>query len=343
MPIKTRKKTSKTSTKKRKRVAKPKTPQPTMKAAAIDRFGPPEVLTVHAIPIPKAGPKEVLIALHSAGVGIWDSEIRKGEYSIGRKKFPLVLGADGAGIIAGVGKDVRRFKEGDQVWAYHFSNTKSGFYAEYIAVNAKYVATVPNGLSLLEAGAAAVTGLTALQGVDDHLGLRATDTVLIFGATGAVGTLAVQFARRTGARVIATASTGRGAKMLRDIGIEDVLDPRASGAAEQLRLFAPNGLTAVLAFAGGDDLERCINQVVAGGRVVYPGGVEPEPTKRPKIKVSTYDAEVGPEEFERLSRAVAESNLKVVIEQKFKLEDATQAHVRLEQGHVVGRIVLEIR
>jgi NADPH:quinone reductase-like Zn-dependent oxidoreductase len=285
----------------------------------------------------------VLIALHSAGVGIWDSEIRKGEYTVGRKKFPLVLGADGAGVIAGVGKGVRNFHLGDQVWAYHFSNAKSGFYAEYIAVDEKHVANVPAGLSLLEAGAAAVTGLTALQGVDDHLELRATDTVLIFGATGAVGTLAVQFARRTGARVIATASTGRGAKTLQDIGIEDVLDPRASGAAEQLRLFAPNGLTAVLAFAGGEDLEKCINQVVAGGRVFYPTGIEPEPKKRPKIKVSAYDAEVGPEEFERLNRAVAESNLKIVIEQKFKLDDAAQAHARLEQGHVVGRIVLEIR
>ena len=122
-----------------------------------------------------------------------------------------------------------------------------------------------------------------------------------------------------------------------------MLDPRTSGAAGQLRWFAPNGLTAVLAFAGGDDLERCINQVVPGGRVVYPNGIEPEPKKRAKIKVSAYDAEVGPDEFERLNRAVAESNLKVVIEQKFRLEDVVQAHVRLEQGHVVGRIVLEIR
>ena len=314
-----------------------------MKAAAIDKFGPPEVITVRAVPVPKTGAKEVLIALHAAGVGIWDSEIRKGAYSVGRKKFPLVLGADGAGVIAEVGRDVRRFARGDEVWAYHFSNARSGFYAEYIAVNAKNVARIPGGFSLLEAGAAAVTGLTALQGVDDHLKLSATDTVLVFGATGAVGTLAVQFARRIGTRVIATASTGRGAKTLRDLGIDDVLDPRARDAAEQLRLFAPNGLTAVLAFAGGDDLERCINQVVAGGRVVYPNGVEPEPKKRSKIKVSSYDAEVGPEEFERLSRAVAESNLKVVIEQKFRLEDARQAHVRLEQGHIVGRIVLEIR
>lgn len=343
MPAKTRKKTTRKSVTRRKRGTTSKKAQPTMKAAAIERFGPPEVLTIHTLPIPKAGPKEVLIALHSAGVGIWDSEIRKGSYSIGRKKFPLVIGTDGAGTVAGVGRDVRRFRLGDQVWAYHFSNTRSGFYAECIAVNAKHVGVVPPTLTLLEAGAAAVTGLTALQGVDDTLELRATDTVLIFGATGAVGTLAAQFARRTGARVIATASTGRGAKTLRDLGIEDVLDPRANGAAEQLRLFAPDGLTAVLALAGGDDLERCINQVVPGGRVAYPNGVEPEPKKRPRIKVTAYDAEVGPDEFERLNRAVAESNLKVVVEQKFRLDDAAQAHARLEQGHVVGRIVLEIR
>ena len=156
MPTKTRKKTTRKSASKRKRATKSKSPQRMMKAAAIDRFGPPEVLTIHEFPIPKAGPKDVLIALHSAGVGIWDSEIRKGEYTIGRKKFPLVLGADGAGVIAGVGRDVRSFHLGDQVWAYHFSNTKSGFYAEYIAVNTKYVAPVPSGLSLLEAGAEGV-------------------------------------------------------------------------------------------------------------------------------------------------------------------------------------------
>jgi NADPH2:quinone reductase len=343
MPTKTRKRTSRTTTTKPKRATTSKGKPTTMKAAAIDRFGPPEVLTLHSLPVPKVGPKDVLIALHSAGVGIWDADARKGAFSEGRDNFPLVLGADGAGTVAGVGKDVRRFKKGDAVWAYSFGGAKGGFYAEYVVVNVKNVASAPRELSPLEAGAGAVTGLTALQGVDDKLKLRATDTILVFGATGAVGTLAAQFARRTGAHVVATASSGRGAKMLHDLGIADVLDPRAADAADRLRSFAPDGLTAVLAFAGGEDLEKCINQLGAGGRVAYPNGVKPEPRKRAKIKTIPYDAEVGRDEFERLDRAVIEAKLRVIIEKTFKLEDAAQAHILLEQGHIVGRIVLEIR
>lgn len=318
-------------------------PTATMKAAAIDRYGPPDVLTIHTVPVPKVGPKDVLISLLAAGVGIWDAQIRKGEYSAGSKRFPRVLGADGAGIVADVGKDVGRFKEGDRVWAYEWGGSKSGFYAEFVAPNAKNVANAPDELTLIEAGAAAVTGLTALQGVDDHLKLDKSDTILVFGATGAVGSLAVQFARRTGAHVVATASPGRAETTLHEIGIERVFDSRAADAPERLRSFAPGGLNAILAFAGGDDLERCIDQVVPHGRVAYPNGIEPEPRKRPKVRMIPYDAVGGRARLERLNRAVVESRLKVVIEKVYKLEQAAEAHARIEQGHVVGRIVLEMR
>ena len=239
-------------------------PSQLMKAAAIDKTGPPEVLTIHTVPVPKMGPKDVLISLLAAGVGIWDAQIRKGDYSVGSKRFPRVLGSDGAGIVADVGRDVRRFKEGDRVWAYDWESSKTGFYAEYVAPNEKNVAHAPDELTLIEAGAAAVTGMTALQGVDDHLKLDKSETILVFGATGAVGTLAVQFAKRTGAHVVATASPGRADTTLHEIGIEQVFDSRAANASERLRSFAPGGLTAVLAFAGGDDLERCIDQLVPG-------------------------------------------------------------------------------
>ena len=315
----------------------------TMKAAAIDRYGPPEVLTIHTVPVPKMGPKDVLISLLAAGVGIWDAQIRKGDYSVGSKRFPRVLGSDGAGIVAAVGKDVDRFKEGDRVWAYVWESSNTGFYAEYVSPNEKNVAHAPDGLTLIEAGAAAVTGLTALQGVDDHLKLDKSDTILVFGATGAVGSLAVQFAKRTGAHVVATGSPGRAETTLHEIGIEQVFDSRAADAAERLRSFAPSGLNAVLAFAGGDDLERCIDQLVADGRVAYPNGIEPEPRKRPKVRMIPYDAVGGRAPLERLNRAVTEAHLKVVIEKIFKLEQAAEAHARIEQGHVVGRIVLEIR
>jgi NADPH:quinone reductase-like Zn-dependent oxidoreductase len=151
----------------------------------------------------------VLIALHAAGVGVWDADIRGGWWPEGRPKFPLVLGTDGAGIIRAKGGRTRRFKIGDRVWAYEFINPKGGFYAEYVAVNAQHAARIPKRLDLLHAGASAVTGLTALQGIDDHLRVRRGTTILVFGATGAVGTLAVQFAKRHGARVIGTARGGR--------------------------------------------------------------------------------------------------------------------------------------
>jgi NADPH2:quinone reductase len=320
-----------------------KAPVATMKAAAIDKTGPPEVLTIHTIPIPKVGPKDVLISLLAAGVGIWDAQIRNGDYSVGSKRFPRVLGSDGAGIVADVGKDVHRFKEGDRVWAYDWESTKTGFYAEYVAPNEKNVAHAPDELTLIEAGAAAVTGMTALQGVDDHVKLDKSETILVFGATGAVGSLAVQFAKRTGAHVVATASPGRAQSTLHEIGIEQVFDSRAADAADRLRSFAPGGLNAILAFAGGEDLEKCIAQLVPDGRVAYPNGIEPEPRKRPKVRMIPYDAVGGRASFDRLNRAVAESRLKVVIEKVYKLDQAAEAHARLEQGHVVGRIVLEIR
>src|SRR4051812_3808885 len=138
----------------------------TMRAAAIDRFGPPEVLTLHELPTPKLGPGEVLIALHAAGVGVWDAEARKGNYATGRERFPLILGTDGAGVVVERGSRVRRFDIDDRVWAYEFSNPKGGFYAEFVAVKAENVGSAPQSLTLLEAGALAVARPTAPARLD---------------------------------------------------------------------------------------------------------------------------------------------------------------------------------
>jgi NADPH:quinone reductase len=326
-----------------KTVPQPRTLLGTMKAAAIDRFGPPEVLTLHTLPIPQPGPTEVLIALYGAGVGVWDAELRAGTYTTGKERFPLVLGTDGAGIVAARGARVRRFDIDDRVWAYEFSNPKGGFYAEFVAVKAEHVGPAPQTLTLLEAGASAVTGLTALQGIDDHLEVREEETVLIFGATGAVGTLAVQFAKLRGARVIGTA-TGRDAvHTVTDLGADGTIDGRSNEAVEQLRALAPEGLDAVLALAGGETLERCLDLLRDGGRVAYPNGVEPEPRRRQKVRLAAYDAVAGPREFAKLERAVEESQLRVVIAGVYPLERAAEAHERVEHGHVIGRLAIRIR
>src|SRR5438105_4150300 len=247
----------------------------TMKAAAIDEFGPPSVLKLHTLPVPKPGPRDVLIELYAAGVGVWDASVRDGSWRpYGRPKFPLIPGTDGAGIVAAKGARTRRFRVGNRVYACDY---RGGFYAEYVAVDADLVGDVPKILDLLHAGAAATTGLTALQGIDDHLKVRAGETALIFGASGAVGTLAVQFAKRLDARVLGTARGTDAGELVRRLGADGVIDARSDDAMDQVRELAPNGLDAVLALAGGEALERLLDLVRPKGRVAYPNGVEPEP------------------------------------------------------------------
>jgi NADPH:quinone reductase len=316
---------------------------PTMKAAALRKVGPPEVLKLEQLPLPVISPDEVLIELYAAGVGIWDADIRKGWWPSGRPTFPLVLGSDGAGVVVAKGSRVRRLQVGDQVWAHEFINPKGGFYAQYIAIPAAHAARIPKRLDLLHAGAAMTTALTAQQGVEDILRIRRGETVLIFGATGAVGTLAVQFARSRGAHVIATATGLRAKRLVKKLGATDTFDARANDAVDRLRAIAPAGLDAVLAFAGGPILDACLDLVKPGGRVALPNGVEPVPKRgRRKISIVSYDADENPRLFSRLERAVEKARLEVPIAAVYPLARAAQAHKRLERGAVLGRIVLRI-
>jgi NADPH2:quinone reductase len=247
---------------KRKRAPSRRTSVPAeMNAVVIDEFGPPSALETREMPVPRPGSGEVLIAVSAAGVGIWDAKIRDGSWAEGDMEFPLVLGVDGAGTIAEIGPGVRRFHVGDRVWAYQFESRRGGFYAEYVVVDADRVGTLPKGLTLRAAGAAAATGLTALQGIAEHLDLKRAETVMIFGASGAVGTLAVQFAARDrGARVIAIASGSRARAQLEKLGAETVIDGRRRNALERIEEAAPNGLDAILALASSPVLQKSVKR-----------------------------------------------------------------------------------
>ena len=291
--------------------------------------------------MPPLGPREVLIALAAADVGIWDAKIRDGTWAEGDEQFPLPLGTDGAGTIAAVGSRVRRLRVGDRVWAFRYANPKGGFHAEYVAVDANNVALAPRRLSSLEAGAAAVTALTAVQGIDDVLKVRAGESLLIFGASGAVGTLAVQFAKRRKARVVAAASGRDGVALVRRLGADEAFDARRE--PERLATLAPEGLDAALVLAGSPVVDQLLAHVHRGGRVAYPNGVEPAPRRRAGIQLRGYDAEAAPHPFARLDRAVGEARLRVPIAATFPLAQAAKAHARVEKGHVLGRVVLRIR
>ncbi len=315
-----------------------------MTAAALEEFGPPSVLALHTLPVPLPGPGEVLIELHAAGVGSWDAAERDGSWKpITRPKFPFVLGTDGAGVVVARGPHVRRFDIGDRVWASDYKNPKGGFYAEYAAVKVENVGALPRRLDFREAAAGLTTGLTALQGIDDALRVHKGETVLIFGATGGVGTLAIQFAKRKRARVLATATGSDAAGLAKKLGADGVFDARGADAVKRLKALAPGGINAALVLAGGDILESCLDLVKPGGRIAYPNGVWPEPKKRRIVRTLSYNAETGARAFDRLEQAAIEARLKVPIPAEFPLVEAAKAHERLEEGHVLGRIVLRIR
>lgn len=312
-----------------------------MRAAAINRFGPPSVLSIHDLPVPTPSPAEVVIALEWAGVGSWDASIRDGSWAEGRTKFPLVPGVDGAGVVVARGARVRRLAIGDRVYAYEFGNSKGGFYAQYAAVHANHVDRVPRELDTRDAAAMVTTALTAMQGVD-RLGLRKGSRVLIFGASGAVGTMAVQIAKRHGAVVIATASGRAATRTVHTIGADYIVDARRASARDEVIRAAPDGLNAALALAGGRGLDQLLDLVRDKGRVVFPNGVEPEPKRRRGLNLKGYDVVADPLQFRRLRRFIEGGDIQVPIAATYPLSQAARAHRRLERGHVVGRIVLSI-
>ena len=315
-----------------------------MRAVAIDRYGGPEVLTVQELPVPDLAPNEVLIAVHTAGVGGWDADIRDGWNPGGRIQFPLVLGSDGSGTIAQVGSRVRRFKAGDRVYSYTWNSPKGGFYAEYVAVHMDNTTRFPDPpLDLKHAGAVPVTGLTALQGIGDHLDVQTGETVMIHGASGAVGTLAIQFAKERGAKVLAVASGRDGVTLGERLGADLAVDGHSDDFIEAAFAFAPKGVDAVLVLGSGDSVPRCLDVLRKGGRLAYPNGVEPALEKRRGLKIIPYDAKAGVREFERLNTVIKKARLKVPIAAEFSLEDAAKAHQRIEQGQVLGKIILRVR
>ena len=315
----------------------------TMQAAAIDHGGDPSVLTLHTLPVPKLDPEDVLIAVDTAGVASWDVSIRQNPDMWGtHRHLPLVLGTDGAGIIAAVGAGVKEFKVGDAVYAYSFDNPKGGFYAQYVAVAADHVGHIPAGLSLRDAGAIGTTGLTAIQGIDDALHIKAGEILIIHGAAGGVGTLAIQFAKLRGARVLATVSGEDGAELARKLGADAVVDGKTGDILAAAQRLSPGGVDAVLALAGGPALDRCMDALSKDGRLAFPTGVEPVP-KRAGMRIIAYDAIAAHGGFERLNAAIGALKLQVPIAAEYALADASQAHQRLAAGHVLGKVVLRVR
>jgi NADPH:quinone reductase-like Zn-dependent oxidoreductase len=309
----------------------------TMLAAAIDHGGGPEVLQIHSVPIPVPSSGEVLISMRAAGIGVWEvGQRRQPDKS---EHFPLILGLEGSGVVSALGPDVHEFKVGDEVYGEVRAPD-----AQFALAQEEKISRIPKGVSFTDAAALGISGLSAMQGIDDLLRIRHGDTIIIHGASGAVGTFAVQFAKYRGAHVLATVTDDAGARLVSQLGADAVVNGKTGDIATAARNFAPQGVDAVLGLSGGPALEQCIDALRKDGlrRVAYLYGMHPLPMPRNGIQMLLYSYIANPQEFLKLNQLVRSAHLKIVTAGEYPLDQAAEAHGRLESGHLLGKLILQI-
>jgi len=316
----------------------------TMKAMAIDRFGGIDTLKLKDLPIHEVGADEILVRVEAAGVGVWDPFEREGgfakEFNV-QPTFPMVLGSDGAGTVEAVGPQVKRFKKGDRVYGIGLMNPKGGFYAQYIVSKEINFSKIPGKLTTTQAAAMAVDAITALAGLDKTLGLKKGESILIFGASGGIGHLAVQLAKRMGAKVLAVASGADGVALAKRLGADKVVDGYKDDIAATAKEFSPKGIDTVLLTSGGEAAEKSLATLRPGGRAAYPNGVQPIPKGRADIELKSFDGEYTPSPFDQLNRLIEAGPFDVEVARTFPLEKAADAQRALDE-HYLGKLALEI-
>ncbi|HZA17884.1 MAG TPA: NAD(P)-dependent alcohol dehydrogenase [Pseudonocardiaceae bacterium] len=315
---------------------------PTMRAVGIRRYGPPEALTELEVERPHPAPAHVLVRVAAAGVNPADCLLRSGRLRFAaRQKMPFVPGADVAGLVEEVGADVTRFRVGDPVYAM-LPNTAGGGYAEYAVAAEDTVALVPSSLTLSEAAGVPLAALTALQALRDQANLTAGDHLLVNGASGGVGTFAVQIAQAIGATVTAVTS-GRNTEVARELGADEVLDYTRDditdgGARYDVVLDGAN----VLPFRKARRILKTDGVFVTVNPIL--GRLSPSWLARFRDGKRIRSVLVEPDgtDLEALGTWIASGKLRPVIERTYPLSDAEIAHRRSESRRVRGKLVLVV-
>jgi NADPH:quinone reductase-like Zn-dependent oxidoreductase len=308
-----------------------------MKAIRFHAYGDAGVLRCEDAPLPLALDGDVLIQVHAAGVNPADVQFRRGDYqAFAPLPLPFIPGWDVAGTVL-TAPTGATFKPGDRVFALA-DMRRQGAYAELIAVRAEHVALAPSHLSLEQAAGVPLAALTASTALFDSGELRAGQTVLIHAGAGGVGLFAVQLAHRTGARVIATAST-KHHELLRQLGVDVAIDYRAADFAAGLR-----DVDIVLDTVGGETRARSWPVLRRGGILVAIAMPPPDPLAAEKHGVRTAMVAVAPngERLAQIARLIDEGQLEVVIDSEFPLAQAGEAHRHIERGHARGKIILRV-
>jgi len=308
-----------------------------MKAVQIKRYGNEEVMELAEVERPTPGDNELLVKVRAAAVNPVDWKIRDGLGDLFGLKPPLVLGCEVAGTVEAVGgrtgTGIKEFVGGDEVYGY--LGAYNGGYAEYVTAPASEFVRKPKQIDFDTAASVPVAALTAWQGIFDHGELAGGQRILITGASGAVGSMAVQLAKNKGAHVIGTGS-GRNEEFVRKLGAHEFVDYKKAKFEDKI-----SAVDLVFDTVGGDTQERAFEVLKRGGVLV--STVSPPSAEKAKefgVTVAMAAVRPNPDQLAEINRLLESGKLKLRIATVLPLTDVKKAHQMSATGHADGKIIL---
>lgn len=315
-----------------------------VKAIGIESFGGADNLKLLNVETPEPTEKEVLIRVKYAGINPVDWKVREGMLKgIYPHEFPLILGLEASGIVTKVGKEVTRFKEGDEVFTYCRKPVMQwGTYAEFVAANEEDVALKPGSISFAQAAGVPLTALTAWQAFFDFGHLEKGQTVLIHAGAGGVGSFAIGIAKYIGAHVLTTCRQTNN-EYVANLGADEIIDYTQTPFDTYIKEKHPDGLDFVLDAVGGETLKKSLPLLKKRATIVsivnmYVDKMNPKPT----VRAGYLFVAPNGGELSEISRWIDEGFIQVAETTEMPLEKAKEAHLKLQEGHTRGKIVLKL-
>lgn len=310
-----------------------------MKAAILEEFN--NKLEIKEKDHPEVGEGEVLVKIKACGINPVDVKLSQGYMKdMIPHEFPIVLGWDMAGVVEECGHSARAFRAGEEVYAYaRRPKLKDGTFAEYIVLPESYLAKKPININFEEASAIPLAGLTAYQSIFDVGQLADNETILILGASGGVGTFAVQFAKYKGSKVVAVASK-ENHKYLEGLGADHCIDYKTQDVESEVKKITSEGVDLAFDAVGGDTTQLGAKCLKKNGRLVSiasQGDDLPEGTNFTFVFV-----EPNSRELDHIRELVEAGNIKVPLQKVYKLEEINEAFQQIETGHTTGKIVVKL-
>lgn len=318
-----------------------------MKAIQVHQFGGPEVLKVEEIPTPKPGPGQTLVRVHAAGVNPYDTYMRAGTYAI-KPPLPYTPGSDAAGTVEAVGAGVSKVKPGDRVYT---ARTESGAYAEYALALEGQVHALPAKISFAQGAGVWVPYGTAYFALFHSAQAQARETVLVHGASGGVGTAAVQIAHAMGMRVFGTAGTDKGLELVRREGAHQVFNHTKAGCAEEImKATGGRGVDVILEMLANVNLATDTKLLATNGRVIVIGN-RGEVTinarelmmRRASVRAFTLwgiTESEGADIYAGIGAGLENGTLRPIVGRELPLAEAPRAHKEILEPGAAGKIVL---